>query len=335
MMNNEYELSIGMPFEPKESSPLIPKPIKGDDLLNSLPTYSNQSSEPSESAVAIQFPPIVRNSSSSNDHAINVNSQSRLLSWYVLFSSILIGLVLILQRNDQVELHKQIGDLAQSLSDLKFQYDTLASDFNRLQVDNSVLNVTIVAKANYLSSKLNQVNLTTGTQFDKLHKNIVQISNHSNFEVLEKLDVTRDRIQRELNMVTGKVTNQLESYAHNVTQLISATDHSIRNTQLLVDRKLNSTVDHMYTVASDASNRMQHVQINVTSQLAMMNTALAQTKQELNDVVAEAKETINTEVQGVKENIEMYVATTNKQFAAENDFVKYQLAGQSILRSFV
>lgn len=39
--------------------------------------------------------------------------------------------------------------------------------------------------------------------------------------------------------------------------------------------------------------------------------------------------TIHEEVQAVQESIEDYVAFTDKKFASENDFVRYQLAGDT------
>ena len=58
-----------------------------------------------------------------------------------------------------------------------------------------------------------------------------------------------------------------------------------------------------------------------------MDRALFKTKEYLNVSVKQAQFQIQNDVRSVKDNIEQYVAITNKQFAAENDFVKYQLAG--------
>ena len=40
------------------------------------------------------------------------------------------------------------------------------------------------------------------------------------------------------------------------------------------------------------------------------------------------KATIHEEVKAVQDSIEEYVAFTDKKFASENDFVRYQLAGE-------
>ena len=48
---------------------------------------------------------------------------------------------------------------------------------------------------------------------------------------------------------------------------------------------------------------------------------------QIDRVMHEASTTIHDEVETVKESVEEYVTITNEQFAKENDFVKYQLAG--------
>jgi hypothetical protein len=58
-----------------------------------------------------------------------------------------------------------------------------------------------------------------------------------------------------------------------------------------------------------------------------MNYQLGLTVNELNSAVETAQATIHEEVENVRETIQNYVLATNDKFAAENDFVKYQLAG--------
>ena len=55
----------------------------------------------------------------------------------------------------------------------------------------------------------------------------------------------------------------------------------------------------------------------------------------LSEQVASAEDTIHLEVDVVQRNIDQYVAFANKKFAAENDFVKYQLAGTVCVRCSV
>ena len=58
-----------------------------------------------------------------------------------------------------------------------------------------------------------------------------------------------------------------------------------------------------------------------------MSGTLRATSADLNAQVETAKITIHHEVEAVQASIEEYVAFTDKKFASENDFVRYQLAG--------
>lgn len=92
--------------------------------------------------------------------------------------------------------------------------------------------------------------------------------------------------------------------------------------------QLDKTVVLMKEVVGGATSQIYMVQSNVTQQLATMGQSLGETVAMLNSAVDAARTTIHFEVSSVKSDIEQYVAVTNKQFAAENDFVKYQLAGK-------
>lgn len=73
----------------------------------------------------------------------------------------------------------------------------------------------------------------------------------------------------------------------------------------------------------------------MTGQLDGMFVRLSSTVQELSQSVQRAQDTIHEEVNVVQANIEQYVAITNKQFAAENDFVRYQIAGKLAAKSLL
>eukprot|EP01032_Pedospumella_encystans_P017092 gene17092-19485_t len=83
----------------------------------------------------------------------------------------------------------------------------------------------------------------------------------------------------------------------------------------------------MQSVVGTASAHIQQIQTNVTREIDDMTQKVHKIVTKLGDNVKAAEDTIREEVQGVQAKIEQYVIVTNKQFAAENDFVKYQLAG--------
>lgn len=101
----------------------------------------------------------------------------------------------------------------------------------------------------------------------------------------------------------------------------------LTSTQVTIDQELRDTMDNINILVNDAKNNIKNVQKNVTLQLATMSTSVQSTINDLEFTVQDAQNTIKDEIKIVRENIDEYVAITNKQFAAENDFVKYQLAG--------
>lgn len=64
-----------------------------------------------------------------------------------------------------------------------------------------------------------------------------------------------------------------------------------------------------------------HTQVSELGQY--MNSSISR----VNSLVNEARARIKAEVTQVYASMDQYIAATTAQFAAENDFVKYQLAG--------
>lgn len=111
------------------------------------------------------------------------------------------------------------------------------------------------------------------------------------------------------------MSNTLQVAARNVSQKIEETHN-----------QLDNTISTMKQVVTEATIKIYAVKENVTKELAFMGQKVT----DLNNVVNIAQDTIHFEVKDIKDNIDQYVAVTNKQFAAENDFVKYQLAGMNV-----
>jgi hypothetical protein len=101
----------------------------------------------------------------------------------------------------------------------------------------------------------------------------------------------------------------------------------LNETRNEVARELSGALNNMKGIVSQATTHIHDVQSNVSMQLSNMNYQLGLTVNELNSAVETAQATIHDEVENVRETIQNYVLATNDKFAAENDFVKYQLAG--------
>jgi hypothetical protein len=138
----------------------------------------------------------------------------------------------------------------------------------------------------------------TDSKISELQGTVLSISNHSNVEVLNQLAQT----QSELTT-------------------------TIQNTQLQIQLEMNETMIKINSVIASATSNIQSIQANVTNELQVMGAELRQTVMELNTDVETAKDSINEEVTTIKDTISTYIVASDKQFAAENDFVRFQLAG--------
>ena len=94
-----------------------------------------------------------------------------------------------------------------------------------------------------------------------------------------------------------------------------------------MQHRLDAALVSLQGVVDGASGDVHQVKDNITVQMSVMNKHLNETLTKLNNVVSAAQTSIEAQVALVQDNINEYVEVTNKQFEAENDFVKYQLAG--------
>jgi hypothetical protein len=149
----------------------------------------------------------------------------------------------------------------------------------------------------------------------------------SNADVLDKLMETRAEVTARLEREHGEVFALVEQSRRNVSLQLEQNSAQMSTTKQHVDSALNQTVSYMQAVVGTASTDIRTVQKNVTSEIALMTNTVHTIVLNLGDKVRDAEVTIHEEVEAVRQNIAQYVAVTDKQFAAENDFVKYQLAG--------
>ena len=210
---------------------------------------------------------------------------------------------------------------------LMTKYNELQDQMKFNKYEQQHLDEEITVGLNKTLERLNLLNHSTNVIFSDISNQLTQLANHSNLEVLHKLDETKSQISINLGTVKNHVNAQLSSLTNNVTVMINKSSSSMQVVQDNVRNQLNSTLIQMRQVANTASKKIETVQMDVTSQLSLMDKTLVKTKEYLNISVQQAQRQIQNEVKTVKDNIEQYVAITNKQFAAENDFVKYQLAG--------
>ncbi len=153
--------------------------------------------------------------------------------------------------------------------------------------------------------------LSTVREHDRM---LVRLSNGtSNADVLDRLEETKMAVANQMANTQYHVDQKLMGAQRNVTEMLGSKVHEMQN------------------VVSKATTNINEMERNITGRLNRMSEQLSVTVDEVNHSVADAQETISDEVESVRENIRQYVAITNQQFAAENDFVKYQLAGKRLV----
>ncbi|KAJ1440878.1 organic solute transporter Ostalpha-domain-containing protein, partial [Ochromonadaceae sp. CCMP2298] len=176
-----------------------------------------------------------------------------------------------------------------------------------------------------------QMGLNMSTVESTVHFHTKQLSRllngTSNAEVLEKLAQTETEVRHRLEEEHKDIQHDIEKSTRNVSERLAESSRALQETQRRVDDHLNASVTHMQSAVNTATSTLFQAQYNVTNKLDLMTNHVETIVAVLGQQVQEAQDTIEMEVSKVQNNIKQYVAVTNKQFAAENDFVRYQLAG--------
>lgn len=253
-----------------------------------------------------------------------------LSSKYFLFGILLVLIVFIIAMGYLLfqKLDTEIIELKAELSSYRSQTDrnfialtTNLDNFKDKENDFEVLATKKIVDTNKIFQTQNKTlsgNINRIFSTIELHqKELDRLSNGtSNADVLDQLRATKKAVDNDLDDALSKVDKRLRKNAD-----------EIEKTEVQIKEDLDNAMDRMKLVVEKSTNHIKDIQQNVTNELDFMSVKLVATVQELNKEVNTAKGIIQSEVADVKGNIEQYVIVTNKQFAAENDFVKYQLAG--------
>lgn len=164
---------------------------------------------------------------------------------------------------------------------------------------------------------------------DQHEQELVRLNNGtSNADVLDELQHTKSMVRAALAQEQQQVQKEMAATARNISVALEHNQKQVQHTQKEIHEELSATEQRL-TESMDASMQSIHVvQQNVTAQLGDMSSHVRSELVTLTDIVDAAKAKIHAEVATVQDDIAQYVAVTNKKFAAENDFVKYQLAGE-------
>ena len=201
-------------------------------------------------------------------------------------------------------------------NNMNLKYITLNNRIKILENNNKVNKMTLIQLNN--STKLNTkriFDIKNATDVTSLA--IIRLNNHTtNADLKDDINKLRKHINTKLDTSIDYVDYSISNMEHNLTQQMYSTkiemDHSI---------------DRVNHIATDAEQQLMVMQDKVTQQVYNVSHALNDTLNNVDVVVATASIEINKEVENIQSDISAYVAFADKQFAAENDFVKYQLAG--------
>ena len=346
-----YQASI-IDYVPTNSSyPYQSSPVAGYQLNSLL-------------GVNILHEPLSNTNNDNNDYGVNSNSNniddssrnrgclhcccctcgqcmSKVFSWSSIVTVVLIIqlVAIIFLRIDSVHNDKRyngmINDLRKENNDLyiqsKAEYNNL---FNRNQEE---LYDMIDKHERFEVVSYNMINkiyanVTAITDAMEYHdRQLGRLLNRTtNADVLDKLTVTESNIQHLVEMERQEVMEQIQLSTKNVSDKLAKSSRELSETQRLVDNHLDQSVQNMRHIVDTATMQIETVQSNVASQVLNISYHFNSVVGSLEGAVEEAKASIKQQVRVVKDDISEYVDITNRRFAAENDFVKYQLAGSAV-----
>jgi len=262
----------------------------------------------------------------------------KLFSWQSVFTLLLIIQIAAIAflRIDSIHKDKQckgmIDNLRREYNDLgiqsKLEYNKL---FNRT---NDVLNDII--------DKHERFEIVSYNVMNKMYHNVTAMSDAvgyhdwqlgrllnrtTNADVLDKLTETKTDIQQLVDEEKQAVLLQIQLSTKNVSDKLAKSSRELSETQRQVDSHLEQSVQSMRNIVDTATAQIETVQSDVTLQVSNISSHFNSVVGGLEGAVLEARQIINDQVRVVKNDISQYVDITNRKFAAENDFVKYQLAG--------
>jgi hypothetical protein len=242
---------------------------------------------------------------------------------FLLIAGLSVALYYTNQQSSQ-QINQLQDDLLATRYDFDMQMDAIRNNITALQAAERKFEDDTDGSLSTLSHKLKDVRDSLSYQEYQINR----LSNGtSNADVLDKLKETREEVKYRLEREHSQVFSAMEESRRNVSQRLEQNSIELAVTKARVESSLTETVEYMQEVVGVASTNIRSMQRNVTIEIDAMTKHVEKIVHKLGGEVKEAEDTIHQEVLAVQQNIEQYVAVTNQQFAAENDFVKYQLAG--------
>lgn len=240
----------------------------------------------------------------------------------VVISSVVAVLVL---RNIAIE--KELRASSASIVFLQGQLNDLKSAMNKLEKQLSINQEELENKYDGESRVIERLswNVTQMSSEMILMRNVtarheralVRLSNGtSNADVLDEMKALKLSVDTSLHSTLDTMDDRIAYMEGNVTQQLAMSELATRKAIISINSVVNDATDNIYSV-----------QRNVTDRMAAMSQTVSQSVNRMDIAVANATTEIHSQVVHIQDYIEAYVEFSNTQFAAENDFVRYHLAG--------
>ncbi len=228
------------------------------------------------------------------------------------FVALLLSLVLVFYQTTQMKT---------ALANMNQRMDTYVSNNDKVV---SEIGEAVQSQQKEASSQFAQID----KQMDDLSSIITRLSNRTtNADVLEQLHVTYGQMQGDVDRVKGEVNLALHQTQIDINAQLESNNKVFEDAQNKATDALHDTEDHVKDIIHEANEHIHFMQDNVTAQMGQMQGFVDSTVERLNADVSTAEAKIAQDVHLLQENVDKYVDITNKQFAQEDDFVRFQLAG--------
>ncbi len=241
------------------------------------------------------------------------------LSLFIVFCSI--GGGFYQQKQLNIALNQQLHNVTQRLDQYQKHIHGKFSDINT-DLDHDV------HENDKLLWELRDHLNTQATTIHTLVTTVNRLTNRTtNADVIDKLKVIDGQLNTNMKNTIKSIDDKMQENQKNISKLMYNNDNSMNNMQQNVTLSMDATINNVKHIIDGATNDVRAVQSNVTHKLKEWSILLDTTVNRLNHDIKAAEDKIHKDVALLQANVDTYVEVTNKQFAEEDDFVKYQLAG--------
>ena len=234
-------------------------------------------------------------------------------------------------------------DLQQTISQQGMEITTLKKQFAVYKAQTTHSIETLQYDQSCIESNMRVMQKDINHNFGQYDERIFALENMtSNAEVLDELHwterslekdmvETRKNVAKDLSKMQKNVTRQLAQSKSYVKEKLHDVDESIAASQERVAKLVEATYANVSSAVTTANQHVHSMERNVSGAMASMTETVYTAMQSVSDLVERAKYDIYAEVEEVHDSMDQYILFTNHQFAAENNFVKYQLAGEWVV----